>query len=372
MRMFLMSGVVVLTVSSALAGPYSSFQGPSAAVDSPIPRASLSVFEASIIQYSPAPGVGPNFRSPTTGIASLGDLYSPVLKPGGVANSPFNKVYQPQPGTEPNASHNGSGAANFSPFGGNLNDPLDTCGFIGIDQPGSITLGFGGNRIFDAPGADFAVFENGFAFGGPTSLFAELAYVEVSSNGQDFARFASISTNLAPTGTAGTAQGFDVTNIYNLAGKHATNWGTPFDLGELATNPLVTGGLLDLSQIRYVRLVDVIGSGPLTDSGGNVIPGIARDSLGNPILDNWVTFDSAGFDYLGLPTGAVGAMHFAAVPEPGTLVFAVTLGICLTGVAARKNMLARRKHDTGNAHWQDASATCRPKLTGGRPGVFNR
>ncbi len=95
--------------------------------------------------------------------------------------------------------------------------------------------------------------------------------------------------------------------------------GTPFDLSDLASNPLVTAGLLDLSNIRYVRLVDVVGSGPLYDASGKEIPGIATDSLGNPILDNWVTYDSSGFDYLGLATHAVGLVNFAAVPEPGTL-----------------------------------------------------
>lgn len=336
----LLCGVAIATVLSvsAIAGPYSSYSGvTSGAPDNPIPRAQLSIFESAVASYSPSPGVGPTFKNPSAGIAALGELYSPVVAPSG-NNSPFNKLYRPQTGAEPNAFHDGNLT---SPFGGDVNDPADTYGFIGIDAPGSITLSFGANRIFDGPGADFAVFENAFSFGGPTSLLAELAYVEVSSNGVDFARFPSISLNTAPTSVSGAFQGYDATNLYNLAGKHVSNWGTPFNLGELASDPLVGLGLLDLSKVRYVRLVDVVGSGALTDGSGNVIPGIARDSQGNPILDNWLTFDSAGFDYLGLPTGAVGVVH-ASVPEASTILLVAQGALGLAGTAWARIRRKRR------------------------------
>ncbi len=183
----------------------------------------------------------------------------------------------------------------------------------------------------NGPGADFAVFENGFQFPSGNSLFAELAYVEVSTDGVHFAEFPSVSLNTAPTAVSGSFQGYDMTNVYDLAGKNSANWGTPFDLSELANNPLVTAGLVNLSDIQYVRLVDVVGSGTLLDANGNPIPGIARDSLGNPILDNWLTFGSAGFDYLGLNTGAVGLVNFAPVPEPSTLVL-VAAGLLATAL----------------------------------------
>lgn len=319
-----LAALALVSNLSSAAGVYSGISGVTpGAIDNPIARSAISVFESYVYSYDPAPGVGSGFRNPTSGIASLGELYSPVAAPAGTTT--FNKNYRPLTGVEPNSFHNGS--AN-SPFGGNIYDTTDSYGFIGIDAPGSITLGFA-NPIFDGPGADFAVFENGFAFGGANSLFAELAYVEVSSNGTDFARFASISTNTAPTAVSGTFQGYDMTNVYNLAGKHASNWGTPFDLSQLSSHPLALAGTLNLSSILYVRLVDVVGSGPLYDNGV-MIPGIAVDSLGNPILDNYATFDSGGFDYLGVGKG-VGVIN--SVPEAGSSMLA------LLGVGA---FLARR------------------------------
>jgi hypothetical protein len=59
-------------------------------------------------------------------------------------------------------------------------------------QPGRITLSFG-QPITNGPGPDFAVFENGFISAGGAGvygqIFAELGYVEVSTNGSCFARF---------------------------------------------------------------------------------------------------------------------------------------------------------------------------------------
>ncbi len=171
-------------------------------------------------------------------------------------------------------------------------------------SPGYITVTFA-QPIRDGAGPDFAAFENGFIFGSPNGLFAELAYVEVSTNGTDFARFPSISTNTAPVTGSGAFAGFDTTNMYNLAGKNASGFGTPFDLSQLATNPLVLGGEINLQQINYVRLVDIPGNGSFLDS------------LGNPILDNWLTTGgTAGYDFkLGTGSG-IGVLN--EVPEPST------------------------------------------------------
>lgn len=203
------------------------------------------------------------------------------------------------------------GSTAVSTTGYNCLGDLDATQIANGDSPGYLTVTFP-TGIRDGEGRDFAVFENGFKYGSPNGLFAELAYVEVSSNGKDFVRFDSISTNTAPVGGSGAFAGYDMSNVYNLAGKHASNYGTPFDLAELATNPLVLSGNVDLQNIQYVKLVDIPGNGAFLDS------------LGNPIRDNWLTTGTGGFDFQ-LPAGkGIGVIN--VVPEPVTAML-----LCLGG-----------------------------------------
>ena len=195
------------------------------------------------------------------------------------------------------------GSTMISTTGFNSLGDLDATQIANGESPGYLTVTFP-QPIRNGAGADFAVFENGFAFGNPNGLFAELAYVEVSTNGTDFSRFPSVSTNIAPvTGSAAFA-GFDMSNVYNLAGKHADGFGTPFNLDDLSSNPQVTGGQVNLDNIQFVKIVDIPGNGGFLDSQGH------------PILDNWLTTGSGGFDFR-LPAGkGVGVVN--AVPEPAT------------------------------------------------------
>jgi len=153
------------------------------------------------------------------------------------------------------------------------------------DVPGNITLGFD-NPITNGPGPDFSVFENGFGSSG--TFIAELAFVEVSTNGQDFARFPTEYT--ASAVAVGPYGSIDVTRVYNFAGKHVNNggrgasYGTPFNLSDLAAHQLVLGGVVDLNNINYIRIVDVPGKGYFSDS------------FGKPIYDAWHTWGSGGFD----------------------------------------------------------------------------
>ncbi|MFN3684517.1 MAG: PEP-CTERM sorting domain-containing protein [Fimbriimonadaceae bacterium] len=181
--------------------------------------------------------------------------------------------------------------------------------FVSLGDGGSITL-FLEKGVSNGPGWDFAVWENGFLSGG--LVFAELAFVEVSSNGTDFFRFPSVS--LTQTATQVASFGLlDPTNIHNLAGQFAAPEGTPFDLEDLVG----VSPLLDLGRVHYVRLVDVVGS---------IDPAYARyDSFGNAINDPWPTpFGSSGFDL-----DAVGA-RYQAVPEPASAtVLLMGLGAAL-------------------------------------------
>lgn len=169
---------------------------------------------------------------------------------------------------------------------------LDAAAILAGNQPGSITLRFV-EPISDFTGADFAVYENGHINNSAGGVFGELAFVEVSSNGVDFARFPSVSQTQTAVGPYGS---IDPTRIYNLAGKHLNafgeSWGTPFDLAQLADHPFVAQGRLDLNDITHIRLVDIPGSGDFLDS------------LGNPIFDAWVTWGSGGADIEAV--GAIG------------------------------------------------------------------
>ncbi len=153
------------------------------------------------------------------------------------------------------------------------------------NEPGSITVMFGDpndpndpGHIRDHTGYDFAVFENGilsrFSTGDAVSgeLFAELAFVEVSSNGTDFVRFPNTSLTEEAMDIVGT---LDPNKVRNLAGVHpntkAISLGTPFDLKDLSHTSAVMDGLVDINDIRFVRLVDVPGYGGFSDSEGHPI-----------------------------------------------------------------------------------------------------
>lgn len=170
--------------------------------------------------------------------------------------------------------------------------------------PGRITLYFE-EPIRQGKGYDFVVFENGFtsdlslATGSVAGeMFAEFGYVEVSSNGVDFIRFPAVSLTPEPTGPYGTVE---ISNIYNLAGKHPNGTGTPFDLREIINDPMVVSGLVDVNGIRYVRIVDIPGSGDFYDEAMlSTDPGTWPDwdFYGNdhPIYDAWPTRGSGGLD----------------------------------------------------------------------------
>ncbi len=154
-----------------------------------------------------------------------------------------------------------------------------------------VSLGDGGNivlRFFppvvDGPGYDFAVFENGFHIRiNGDSDFLELAFVEVSSDGQNWVRFASESAN-DTVNQLNTFDGMKASRVHNLAGKYVGKFGTPFDLAELKDSAGI-----DIMNIGWIRVTDVVGS--LNDSL------CSRDSRGHKINDPFPTdFDQGGFD----------------------------------------------------------------------------
>lgn len=149
---------------------------------------------------------------------------------------------------------------------------------VSLGERGTATYTFD-PAIGNGPGWDLAVFENGFASG--NGFFLELAFVEVSSDGEHFVRFPA--TSLTSTNEQITTFGLlNPSQLHQLAGKYEGGLGTPFDLAVLADS---TG--IDLQHISQVRIVDVLGQLANGD----------RDEAGRPINDPWPTpFASSGFD----------------------------------------------------------------------------
>jgi len=183
---------------------------------------------------------------------------------------------------------------------------------LSLGDGGSITL-YLESGISNGPADDFAVFEN--AFFEVFELFAELAFVEVGSNGVDFARFEVDALNPIPVDSYAT---LDPTDYAGLAGRHPAPLGTGFDLGDLAFDPLVQTGAVDLMDIRYVRVIDVIGDGS------------TADAVGRAIYDPYPTpFSVGGFDLQ-----AVGVLHG---PEPSRQTGLLAGLLALLGLASGRS-----------------------------------
>ncbi len=190
---------------------------------------------------------------------------------------------------------------------------------VSLGDGGFITLHFDGG-IGDGIGNDFAVFENGFVDQGSGFFFGEFAFVEVSTNGLDFARFPPTSLQASPVGAFAVV---DPTDYHNLAGDQLIGFGTGFDLGDLWDDPLVQNATLDLTDVRFVRIVDVVGDGSTADQAGE------------PIYDPYATaFAAGGFD-----AEAVGVLHTA--PEPRTVQLLAVGVAALIGAARARD---RRKN----------------------------
>ncbi|NCC51923.1 MAG: hypothetical protein EOM20_12000 [Spartobacteria bacterium] len=275
-------GMFLPAMPSACAGPYSTAQNdPTNPYDAPIPgyvgphgdgivdlpdnriNPVFAAWASQVVSYTPAAGVSVDYSNaqkalgPATGdehdIVALGDLSATQIAQG--------------------------------------------------VPPGQIILGFD-VAIANLDGPDFAVFENSFQSNYDPSgyIFSELAFVEVATQTNCFARFPAhtlvTEADLSTNGGRGFAA-FDPTGVYNLAGKHINKsyscWGTPFDLDDLTNHPHVIAGLVDLMDIHYVRLVDIPGNGAFHDGA---VPS-------NPIYDAWPTLLSGGFDL-----EAVGVINF--------------------------------------------------------------
>jgi hypothetical protein len=181
---------------------------------------------------------------------------------------------------------------------------------VGSTGGGFITVGFDVS-ITNGTGYDFAVWENGFSTtyipsgsaNGHSGIYAELAFVDVSTDGTNWVTFPSAYLDdMTPYPNV------DPTYVNNLAGNFVAYYadvetyeGTPFDLDDILDTPEVLSGLVDPGNINYVRLRDIIGAG----EGGS-----EYDAFGNLI------YDGNGFGG-GADWNSVGVIN--AVPIPGAL-----------------------------------------------------
>ena len=157
----------------------------------------------------------------------------------------------------------------------------NTMNAVSLGDGGMATLTFE-YPITNGEGYDFAVYENSF-----DDYFLELAFVEVSSDGETFVRFPATSLTQTHTQIGSYGQ-VDATFINNLAGKYRVGWGTPFDLEELRDS-----ANLDINNITHVRIIDVVGS--IDPQYGSY------DAFGHLVNDPFPTVShSGGFDLEGV------------------------------------------------------------------------
>ena len=215
------------------------------------------------------------------------------------------------PGAEADAIFQTPQKALGQPGNHDGNNAGSTFDIVSLGRGGSIVITFD-PPIVDGDDFDFAVFENSFS-----NTFLELAKVEVSSDGVNFVQFPAFSTVASPVGSFGVS---DAADIEQLAGKYRAGYGTPFDLSQLAGNPLI-----DLNNIGYIRLIDVVGDGSATNdisleaaahwAGITVaqLPQYVVDGINAApaaIYDPFPTISSAGFDL-----DAIGVMNQRLIVE---------------------------------------------------------
>lgn len=176
-------------------------------------------------------------------------------------------------------TNNQAGGGVFQPSNA-LGAPSSTSTMVhSLGVGGFLTLGFS-VVLTDGPGDDLIVFENPFASAG--RVYSEAMFVEVSTDGVEFARFPNLYTGPA---ISGGSFALNYPGIYsglagikphrggvagNDPGDVVEAGGDSFDLADLRTHPSVLNGKVDLANINQVRLVDVV-AGQSRDSVGTVI-----------------------------------------------------------------------------------------------------
>ncbi|MDR1878125.1 MAG: T9SS type A sorting domain-containing protein [Bacteroidales bacterium] len=230
---------------------------------------------------------------------------------------------------------------------GKVQEDLATTKAVSLGDSGIAILTFH-TPIVNGEGYDFAVFENSFS-----DDYLELAFVEVSSDSIHYYRFPATSNTPIDKQT-GPYASTDATLINNLAGKYRVGWGTPFDLEELL--PADEG--LDINNIRYVKVIDVVGSIKSEYA--------TYDVNGNAVNDPYPTnFASGGFDLTGVAVmnnqTNVGIADFpewivSAYPNPCRDFILIRAEVCRMSLYSIAGQKLQEDQTTDNLYRLDMSS----------------
>lgn len=189
--------------------------------------------------------------------------------------------------------------------------------------PDLVDRGGGTNYVHDNSGTNLVPVARGYNF-----VWCKPAFVDASSDATNWARFPVTYWNTDVLFQASVPDSpdhwlsQDATMIDGLAGRAVLQYGTAFSLSTLTNTPQVMSGLVDLSNIRYIRLTDVIGDGSTTDQFGNVIYSPYYDGTQLPALIATLDSSTDGFCLRGVailetPTPTIGG---AWMTQTGFLV----------------------------------------------------
>ena len=212
-----------------------------------------------------------------------------------------------------------------SPGFGATGDPTVTLGApagggLYAGSTDTYSLGVGGELVlelglpaYDGPGTDLLVCENPFYVNGTTLAYAEAVFVEVSTDGTTFARFPtrfvgppgpySPFQGLVPAWFSGFAGAMPVLVVPATGGDPldiVSAGGDAFDFADLASEPAVLSGAVDLDDVRYVKLVDAV-AGQAHDSQGTLVWDVGFPTLDSADIDALVAVHNQGSYSSGRP-----------------------------------------------------------------------
>jgi hypothetical protein len=212
---------------------------------------------------------------------------------------------------------------------------------------GLINRGGGTNYVYDGQGTNLAPVVRGDNF-----VWTKPAFVDASSDATNWARFPVTywNTDILFQATVPDSPDHwlsqDVTMIDGLAGKAVLQYGTPFSLSALTNTPQVISGLVNLDNIRYIRLTDVIGDGSTTDQYGNAIYSPYYDGTQLPALVPTPDSSTDGFCLRG-----VAILETPAPTIGGATMIQTSFLINVSGLVSSQTYTVQTTTNLATAAW---------------------